>query len=182
MSQDIFLLETSLESHLVNYNQRRTIGNQFSRVENSGIRAVFISACKTGRSKELASAITKEGNIKFVIGYFNITTDHFATLAEQLSYYQVLLWPKLAIDKAVRRVNEALYALGTPEERLLSCWQRISTNELRGPSPWWGGDNASSKEPEARSFLAMINKTLPKRGRVGDETAKNIRKLVKKLR
>jgi hypothetical protein len=158
------------------------IAEQFSVLKDSGIEAVFFSACGVGRNRELAEELTERGGIPFVVGYFNYAYDGLSALAEQLFYYQVLHHPRLPIRTAVRRVNDAMYVLGEDTNRMLACWER-KKNEVTGPMPWWTGELGNSKQDtESRSFLANIDHELGERGPISDETANHIRMLFKSLR
>ena len=130
-------------------------GAEFGRVKNVGIRAVFLSSCKSARGQRMATAITQTGGIPYVVGYMNTTYDSRCCLADQLFYYQVLFArPRAPIETAVRRVNDALFLVGEKPERMLGCW-RLDEAKVLGPSPWWDKKWADSKSPDVRSLLAM---------------------------
>ena len=131
------------------------LGAEFKRVKNVGIRAVFLSSCKSARGQRMATAITQTGGIPYVVGYMNIAFDSRCCMADQLFYYQVLFArPRVRIETAVRRVNDALFLVGEKPERMLGCWH-FDGGKVLGPSPWWAEEWAHSTSPEARSFLAM---------------------------
>jgi hypothetical protein len=131
------------------------LGAEFKCVKNVGIRAVFLSSCKSARGRRMATAITQNGGIPYVVGYMNNAYDSRCCLADQLFYYQVLFArPGAPIATAVRRVNDALFLVGEKPERMLGCWH-FDGEKVLGPSPWWAEEWAHSTSPEERSFLAM---------------------------
>ena len=66
------------------------LGAEFKRVKNVGIRAVFLSSCKSARGRQMATATTQTGGIPYVVGYMNNAFDNRCCMADQLFYYQVL--------------------------------------------------------------------------------------------
>jgi hypothetical protein len=131
------------------------LGAEFGRVKDAHIRAVFLSSCKSARGRQMATAITQNGGIPYVVGYMNNAYDSCCCLADQLFYYQVLFAaPRAPIETAVRRVNDALFLVGEPPERMLGCWH-FDGEKVCGPSPWWAEEWAHSKSPETCSLLYM---------------------------
>lgn len=159
------------------------LASAFTESDLKGVRAVFFSSCKTGRSKELAEVMLRgTSGLQAVIGFPENADDDVSALAAQLLYFQVLNTRKSnAIEDSVRRVNDALVLLGASPKRLLTCWI-LEDGKLRGPCPWWHKTvKVNAGDRERRSYLLRLVKLFPRGGKVGAANLKSARPIIQVL-